>query len=145
MTNDTKEHEALARFEALLDAYGAEPRRWPVDRRAEAEALLRRSPEARALRDTAARLDMVLDSAVAEPAPAHLVGRVLAAAPRAPAARGVSSWFTGLWKPAIGLAFAAVLGVALGGVVSPFQSNVADAGEADSVSLDIGSIPEIEL
>lgn len=149
MTNDdidrARDRDALIRFETMLDAYGAEPRRWPADRRAEAEALLLRSPEARALRESAARLDSFLDKAAVEPAPAHLVGRVLAAAPRPRAARGLSHWMAGLWKPAIGLAFAAVLGVALGGVVSPFQLNVADAGEADSVSLDIGSIPEIEL
>ena len=149
MTNDNTERnrnrDALARFENLLDAYGAEPRRWPADRRAEAEALLRASPEARALRDTAAHLDAMLDAAPIPPAPGDLVGRVLAAAPKPQAPRGLSNWIAGFWKPVTGLACAAVLGVALGGVVSPFQTNTADAAEADSVSLDIGSIPEIEL
>ena len=145
MTNENTERAALTRFETLLDAYGAEPRRWPADRRAGAEALLERSHEARALRDAAARIDALLDSAPPQPAPAHLVGRVLAAAPKPQASRGLSHWIAGFWKPVTGLACAAMLGIALGGVVSPFQTNTADAAEADSVSLDIGSIPEIEL
>ena len=145
MTNDNTERASLARFETLLDAYGAEPRRWPADRRAEAEALLRGSPEARALRDAAARLDAMLDAAPIPPAPGDLVGRVLAAAPKPRTSRGLSHWIAGFWKPVMGLACAGILGVALGGVVSPFQTNTADAAEADSVSLDIGSIPEIEL
>jgi hypothetical protein len=149
MTNDTPERDhdrgALTRFETLLDAYGTEPRRWPADRRAESETLLQRSSEARAMRDAAARLDALLDTASIQPAPADLVGRVLAAAPKARASRGLSNWIAGFWKPVMGLACAAMFGVALGGVVSPFQTNTADAAEADSVSLDIGSIPEIEL
>jgi len=148
--NDT-ERDALAQFEALIDAYGAEARRWPADRRAGAEALLERSAAARALRADAARLDGLIAAASVEPAPAHLVGRVLAAAPRPRANRTASAagWIAragaGLWKPAMGLAIAAMLGIALGGVVSPFDTNTADAAEADSVSLEIGSIPEIEL
>ncbi len=147
MSNNDTEREALAKFEALIDAYGAEPRRWPADRRAAAEALLEISAEARALRDAGARLDGLIAAAPVEPAPAHLVGRILAAAPRSRAARraGAGGWLAGLWKPAIGLAFAAVMGIALGGVVSPFETNTADAAEADSISLEIGSIPEIEL
>lgn len=76
-------HHALdrARFDVLLDAYGADPERWPEEERAAALALLQRDPEARGLRAQAARLDALL--AVAEPAkpsPA-LVARILAAAP----------------------------------------------------------------
>jgi hypothetical protein len=142
MTGTSTEREALARFEALLDAYGAEPRRWPEDRRAAAEALLARSAEAQALHAAAARLDALLDGAAVGPAPAHLVGRVIAAAPQ-PKARG--GRFAGWLKPAAGLAFAAVLGLALGGVVSPFGAGNAEYADADSVTLAIGDVPEIEL
>lgn len=142
MTGTETEREALARFEALLDAYGAAPKRWPRDRRAWAEALRARSREAQALHASAARLDALLDTAAVEPAPAHLIGRVLAAAPSA--ARG-NSWFGGLFKPAAGLAFAAVLGLALGGVVSPFASSNGDLADAESITLAIGDIPEVEL
>lgn len=143
MTGTSTEREALARFEALLDAYGAEPRRWPADRRAAAEALLARSAEARAMQASAARLDALLDTAAIEPAPAHLVGRVIAAAPQPKVARG--GWFAGWLKPATGLAFAAVLGLALGGFVSPFDAGSAELADADSVTLAIGDVPEIEL
>ena len=143
MTGNDTEREALARFEALLDAYGAEPRRWPADRRAAADALLARSAEARALQAAAARLDALIDTAAIEPAPAHLMGRVIAAAPRARAPR--KGWFAGWLKPSAGLAFAAVLGLALGGVVSPFGAGNGELADADSVTLAIGDLTEIDL
>jgi len=69
------------RLRQLLDAYGAGPDRWPPDEREAALALLENSSEARAERDSAARLDTVLDRAPAEqPSPA-LAERVLAASP----------------------------------------------------------------
>jgi len=143
MTGNETERDALARFEALLDAYGAEPRRWPAERRAAAEALLARSSEAQALHAAAGRLDGLLDAAAPAPAPAHLIGRVLAAAPKPAAARGV--WFAGLLKPAAGIAFAAVLGLGLGGVISPFAAANGDVADAESVTLAIGDVPEVEL
>jgi hypothetical protein len=57
----------LVRFAQLLDAYGAEPARWPAEEREAALALLARSPEARRQRDEAARLDALLDRGAAEP------------------------------------------------------------------------------
>jgi ferric-dicitrate binding protein FerR (iron transport regulator) len=143
MTGTSTERDALARFGALLDAYGAEPRRWPADRRAAAEALLARSSEAQALHAAAARLDALIDAAAIEPAPAHLVGRAIAAAPQPKAVRG--GWFAGWLKPAAGLAAAAALGIALGGVVSPFGAGNGELADADSVTLAIGDVPEIEL
>jgi anti-sigma factor RsiW len=143
MTGSNTERDALAQFEALLGAYGAEPRRWPTDRRAAAEALLARSPEAQSLRAAAAQLDGLLDSAGVAPAPAHLVGRVLAAAPGAPTAN--KGWFAGLLRPAAGLAFAAVLGLGLGGVISPFAVANGDVSDAESVTLAIGDLPEVDL
>jgi len=140
---DRAERSALAQFRYLLDAYGAEPRRWPHDRRAAAEALLMRSPEAKALHAAALRLDALLDAAPAEPAPAHLIGRVLAGAPQPAEAR--RGWFAGLLKPAAGLALVAVLGLGLGGVVSPFAGANGEMGESESVTLAIGDLPEVEL
>ena len=145
MTGPETERDALARFEALLDAYGAASKRWPADRRAWAEALLARSREAQALHAAAARLDGLLDTANVEPAPAHLIGRVLAAAPSAPRAASGKGWFAGWFKPAAGLAFAAVLGLALGGVVSPFDGTNGEFADAESINLAIGDIPEVEL
>jgi hypothetical protein len=142
MTGIETEREALARLGALLDAYGAAPHRWPEDRRAWAEALIARSAEARALAGEAARLDALIAAAMPEPAPAHLVGRVIAAAPAARARRG---WLAEMMKPALGLACAAVLGVALGLVVSPFAPVNGELAEADAVALDLGVLVETDL
>lgn len=72
------------RLAALLDAYGADPGRWPADERAAAEALLAASPAARARRDEAARLDALLDLVPAPAPTADLADRIVVAArPRA--------------------------------------------------------------
>ena len=71
-----------SRLHAILDAYGADPARWPAGERDAALALLARSPEARRQHDAAARLDAALDvSPVEVPSPA-LAARVLRATPR---------------------------------------------------------------
>lgn len=82
----------LARFEALLEAYGSLPDRWPLSARAPAQALLQRSPAARVLMQQAARLDLALDAL--RPPPdfddlrGHLVRQVPAAASAVPATGG---------------------------------------------------------
>lgn len=52
---------SLTRAEEILNAYGAEPERWPEDERGQLLQLLTRSPELQALRETASRLDGLLD------------------------------------------------------------------------------------
>lgn len=80
---DRTQDPDLKRFQSLLDRYGAAPRRWPVDERAEALALLDRSAEARARLDAAQALDALLDQAPdATPSPT-LRAAILAAAPAA--------------------------------------------------------------
>jgi hypothetical protein len=79
----------LDRFAALLDAYGADPARWPDAERAGAHALLDRSAEARARRDAAAALDALLDRAAAVQPSSALAARILAQAPRAARAKVV--------------------------------------------------------
>jgi hypothetical protein len=73
------------RFAALLDAYGADPARWPEDERPAALALLEASADARARQRDAAALDAVLDTAPPARPSDLLVARVLAAAPGAAA------------------------------------------------------------
>jgi len=53
----------MDRFRELLDAYGAEPRRWPASERAAAEALLAEKAEARELQARASRVDALLERA----------------------------------------------------------------------------------
>jgi hypothetical protein len=85
----------IERLTELLDAYGAQPERWPDGERTAMRALLERSAEARAHLAAAADLDALLDRAVtAAPAP-DLAARILAAAPRrttVPRQAGRRSW-----------------------------------------------------
>ena len=69
-----------ARFSELLDAYGADPQRWPAAERGPAQALLDASPEATRLRLQAALLDDALDQYTLAPPPAALRQRLLSAA-----------------------------------------------------------------
>jgi len=55
MTNMTRD-----RLKKILEAYGADPARWPADERIAAQALLETSADARDARDAAARLDATL-------------------------------------------------------------------------------------
>ena len=50
-----------SRAKEILNAYGAEPEKWPEDERGDLLQLLAQSPELRALRETASRLDGLLD------------------------------------------------------------------------------------
>lgn len=95
----------LTRLERVLEAYGAEPARWPAEERARLEALLAESPRARDLRDAAARLDAWLDAAGDVPPPAlELFDRVLDRAPHERAQR--HRW---RWASVVPLAAAAAL------------------------------------
>lgn len=82
----TKKEENMdrERFAALLEAYGADFRRWPAAARGDAAAFAAQNAEAAALVADAAGLDALLDSARDETRPsAGLAARILAAAPRA--------------------------------------------------------------
>ena len=95
------EGETLKRLYVLLETYGARPDRWPDSERAPAEALLARSPTARALAGDEASLDDLLDHAAAPAPSAALRARVLglAAAPT-PVAPLAAADFVALGRPA---------------------------------------------
>lgn len=79
-TDRTDTGTTLDRLRAVLDAYGAEPARWPASERDALASLVAASAEARRLQADAARLDSVLDALpAAMPAPG-LEDRILAAA-----------------------------------------------------------------
>lgn len=96
-----------ARFEYLLEAYGAELSRWPANERAAAAVFLAQNGDglAEALA-TARALDAQLDEARAVPDTAALAARILATAPRP--ARMFNA------RAALALAACAVLGLVLG-------------------------------
>jgi hypothetical protein len=50
----------------------------------------------------------------------------------------------GLLRPAAGLAFAALLGLGLGGLISPFAVANGETADMETVALAIGDVPEIE-
>jgi anti-sigma-K factor RskA len=125
MTTDTM---TLDRLRAIVDAYGADPARWPAAERTAGEALLAGSAAARALVAEAADLDAALDAVPAlQPTPAMRTA-ILAAAPRRAASsllaqlrEGWRELFAELggWRMAGGvLAASLVLGIVSGGLLS---------------------------
>ncbi len=138
MKGQGKEPMDLARLLELLDAYGADPRRWPAGERAAAEALIAESAEAANLREDAAALDMLMDlSAAPAPSP-ELMVQVLAA-------REPSGWLSVLWpfgpawQPATAMAAAAVLGIAIGIAAPDFViPDYGDSAIAEVESLAFG-------
>jgi hypothetical protein len=107
----------LGRFAQICDAYGSNPRAWPVDERDAAQAFAANSAEAQALLAQAALLDEGLAASVALAPSAALLTAILAARPVPLADR---SWIGGLrevfsWRPALpALAAALVAGIAVG-------------------------------
>jgi hypothetical protein len=96
------------RFAALLEAYGAAPRRWPEDERDAALVFARADPRAAALLDAAADIDDLLH-AHRVPAPsAELAAAVIARAPRRRWTRAR------LWWAALGLGVAGASGALAG-------------------------------
>jgi hypothetical protein len=118
----------LARFRDLIGAYGADPRRWPPDERAEAEALLARSPEAAALQRTAAALDALLDKAPMPAAPRVEATTLADRVSLAPQEKSRPYLYLlraqdKFWIRAVGLAAAAIIGFVVG------TTQMADLGE----------------
>jgi anti-sigma factor RsiW len=96
------------RFAALLEAYGAEPRRWPEDERAATQAFARTDPRAAALMAAAADIDDLLyGHRVPAPSPAFAAA-VMARAPRRRWTRAR------LWWAAFGLGIAGAGGALAG-------------------------------
>jgi hypothetical protein len=107
------------RFQALLDAYGGRPERWPAAERASAEAYLAATPEAAALAVQARALDGWLDAWTPAPASAALRERILEAVPRPREGWSLRPRRV-LWASA-GLAAACCMGIIVG-------ADVADPG-----------------
>jgi len=105
----------LDEFRALLAAHGAEPRRWPADRRAAAEALLAADPAARSAWQDEQALDALLD-ALAYAAPAAETDLVDSVVRKARATRRPAVvWpFRNVVAQAAALAACLVLGIGLG-------------------------------
>ncbi|OQY54690.1 MAG: hypothetical protein DRR08_04495 [Candidatus Parabeggiatoa sp. nov. 2] len=68
------------RFSQLLDAYGGDAKRWPIEERAAALLLVEQSEEARRLQQSALALDSLLDSVQISQPSTKLRQRILAKA-----------------------------------------------------------------
>jgi len=97
-----------ARFDQLLEAYGADPARWPDAERVQALRYLAATPAAHARRAVAKSLDATLAHWTLDAPGADLAARVTASAP-ASRLRARTLWISG-----VGLAAACALGVLAG-------------------------------
>jgi hypothetical protein len=105
------------RFAAILEAYGAEPRRWPAAERRAAEAFGATPEGDRLLADAASLDEALLAHVVPGPGP-ELRARVLDAHPRERRGfLGLAPWRFE-WAPGAGLAAAGVAGLLFGVVLS---------------------------
>jgi hypothetical protein len=128
----------LARFRALLDAYGAEPGRWPAAERASALALLQESEGAEAARNEAAPLDALLDQAP-RPSPPRLEATELARRVTAAAQDTVRPYRirNAVVLRAVGLAAAALVGFVVGATQ---LADINDSTTATVVPIDVAEV-----
>lgn len=109
------------RFAQIVEAYGADPRRWPGDERAAARAFAQAHPaQAQPCLAAAAALDAVLAADALEPVSRSLQRRIVASA-NAPGGRLSFTWRPGWrWLPGAALAGAGVAGLVAGAAAMSF-------------------------
>lgn len=122
------------RFKSLIEAYGANPDRWPQPERDAALKFAQSSPQAQRALDEAALFDRMLDAADTAPVTRDLEARILAKFPERKAALR-TAWLDAL-IPARAWAQAAVLAASLGlgllaGAALPGIIGLGDAPLAD--------------
>lgn len=137
--SDAPEDGELDRFQAWLDRFGCRLEHWPENEAEAARLLLGRSAAARACLDGARRLDHWIASGAAPVPSTALKNRILGQAEGISAPSGPdfpAAFRPAWWKPAAGLAAAALVGVwiglALPGGAAPADT---DAGAAEEVAL----------
>ncbi len=119
----------------LIAAYGSDPDRWPVEKRAAAIALLKQSFESgQAIRREAA-LDALLSQDVVTPADTAFrdrIERIPGNTTTGPGSLLRTLWpFGGLWQPAAGLAAAALFGLVTG-ITVPLEESMVVAEVTES-------------
>ncbi len=105
------------RLEQVLNAYGADSKRWPEEERDALLTLLDQSESARAQHRQSLELDLFLTEAMSETtAPSGLMGRILQDAENHTGQTGQSlrDFFQTMLKPALGMALATCLGITIG-------------------------------
>ena len=115
----------IERFSQLLEAYGGNAKRWPIEEQFAALKLLEQSVEARRLQQSALTLDNLLNRVQISPPTAALRKRILAKVyPLTSQAQDAWQWFLQLivgttprehvWRPAVALATPLLLGIVIG-------------------------------
>jgi hypothetical protein len=104
------------RFRELVDAYGADSRRWPAGERVAMEAFRAAQPQAESWLREAKELDAWLDGDTVTPR--DLSRQILGALPPS-LAEGIIAWLLPStpslwWRPAVAAVLPMVLGVAIG-------------------------------
>ncbi len=148
----------LKRFEEILDAYGADPRRWPAQERPAAEAFLQQDEQARASMFAARQLDAALGASVQPLASARLREAILASAPRPARGRrlAVALGFAGedlrRWLSGAALAASCACGIVFGFILVNASTAdaradavlAADAAALDAAATDTAALTELE-
>jgi len=136
----------LERFKSLIEAYGADPARWPEAERSDAVGFVEASADARRILEEAALLDRVIDLASTTPVTPQLQAKIMAAfveAAAAPARK--ASGFGGLlpgtprWVPAAAFVLSLALGLGAGALVPTLAGLDAPV---DAALLALGGIDE---
>ncbi len=135
----------------IVEAYGADPARWPADERARPK---QDEPGLDDVRAAEARIDALLDTLPAGTASPELVRKVMAAAPNgsaalvrepSPTGRLAAFWpWRTVWRPAAAaLAFSAFVGIALGLIVyTPVADTTDETETARELAFDPAGIEE---
>ena len=128
------------RFDLLIQAYGAEPARWPATEREAAARYLAEHPRAAAPLAAARTLDAMLDAWAPQQATVALRERILASAPQAGSIethRARPGWrWRGLWLSGAGLAAACAAGAITGAsLIAPSLANAFPSEHSEAASL----------
>lgn len=126
----------IERFRILVEAYGADPARWPEAERVAALLFAEQSAEARAALQEAAAFDRVLDAAETQAATRDLEDRILATFP-ARTVKERTPWFAPRRIPAAAVACSLALGLAVGAAL-PGLVGVGDAAAVDPALIALG-------
>jgi hypothetical protein len=124
---------SLERMRELVAAYGGRLELWPASERASARELCETSAEARALLAAEAVFDLALTDASVEPEPRADFLRRLNEIPLRTPQRRVWWPFRRAWIPAVGWAFAAVVGLGWGLESAPFDESELVTGTVTAV------------
>jgi hypothetical protein len=146
--NGTTSVATKERLRTILDAYGANPSRWPQDERAKMEAFIHARANEADLNEALA-VDRALDAAPGVVASATLSARIMESfdniASR-PSIRRLVNVVANLvwpgapvWQPSAALAASLIVGLALG-VLSPLGRDLQTGPQAVAMTTDVSTV-----